>query len=222
MIKRKITFGNYDTAAYGWTLAAWKLSDAQPKTYYETKPGGDGSWDLSTALTDGLMRYSDRALTVTLERSDGDRLSREAKIRHMINLLDGMREDIELPDDPYHHINGRLHVVREYNDMAHAAVTVTATCKPWKYSNTETVVTLNATTEEQVAKLINGGRLAVVPMLNVDGDDPSLLLGYGSSTIALSTGSYKWPELLLVPGSNDLTYSGSGSLTITYREAVLE
>lgn len=222
MIKRKITFGNYDTAAYGWTLAGWKLSDAQPKTYYETKPGGDGSWDLSTALTDGLVRYEDRTLTVTLERSDGDRLSREAKIRHMINFLDGMREDIELPDDPYHHINGRLHVVREYNDMAHAAVTVTATCKPWKYSNTETIVTLNADTEEQVATLVNSGRLAVIPRITVKGKLASVLLGYGSSTLSLSAGSYQWPDLLLTTGNHDLKYSGSGSLTITYREAVLE
>ena len=221
MIKRKIVFGSYDTAANGWTMTSWKLSDAQAKTRYEDKPGGDGTWDLSTALTDGLVRYKDRTLTVTLECSEGDRLSREAKISQLVNTLDGMRETIELPDDPYHHIRGRLHVARNYSDMAHAKVTVTATCDPWKYSNTETTVKLTAATGAKAIKLVNGGRLAVVPLLTVTGSSASVLLSYGSSSLALAAGSYKWPELILTPGNHDLSYSGSGNLTISYREAVL-
>lgn len=222
MQKRKIVIGNYDTAANGWTLAGWQLGEAVQKTNYADKPGGDGSWDLSTALTDGIPRYNDRPFTATLECSEGDRLSREAKIRQMINLLDGMREDIELPDDEFHHINGRIHVRREYNDLAHAAVTVTATCKSWKYSNTETVIKLTAATGAKVAKIINGGRLAVVPLLKVEGSGASVLLKYGTASLSLSAGTYQWPELLLTPGSHDLTYSGTGTLSITYREAVLE
>lgn len=221
MTKRKIVLGNYDTAANGWTLTGWQLGAAEQKTNYVDKPGGDGSWDLSTAMTDGIPRYNDRPFTATLECSEGDRLSREAKIDQMINQLDGMRLDIELPDDAFHHINGRLHVAREYNDLAHAAVTVTATCKPWRYSNTDTVIKLTAATGAQVAKLINGGRLAVVPLLTVEGHDASVLLEYGTSSMALAAGTYQWPDLLLTPGAHDLTYSGAGTLTISYREAVL-
>lgn len=219
MEKRKIVFGNYDTAAYGWTLAGWKLTAAVEKTNYIDKPGGDGSWDLSTALTDGIPRYLDRTLTVTLECSDGDRLSREARIREMVNKLDGMRLDIELPDDIYHHITGKIHVARDYNDLAHAAVTVTVTCEPWKYSNTETVVTLTAGTTAKNATLVNNGRRAVVPTVKVGG---SVLLVFGETSQSLSAGTYKLPDLLLTPGTHSLTYSGSGSLVITYREAVLE
>lgn len=219
MIKRKITFGTYDTAANGWTLTGWKLSAAEEKTNLVDKPGGDGSWDLSTALSDGIPRYRDRTLTVTLECSEGDRLNREAKIRQMVNQLDGMREDIELPDDTFHHINGKLHVVREYNDLAHAAVTVTAICKPWKFANAETVVTLTASSTAQTVRLVNNGRRAVVPTLTVGG---SVTLEYKTASKALSAGSYQWPDLLLTPGDHVLTLRGSGSLVIRYREAVLE
>lgn len=225
MTKRKITFGTYDTAANGWTLTGWQLSAAEQKTNYVEKSGGDGSWDLSTAMTDGLPRYRNRTLTVTLECSEGDRLSREAKIRQMVNQLDGMREDIELPDDPYHHINGRLHVRREYNDLAHAAVTVTAVCEPWKYANAETVITLTATTTTKTSRLVNTGRRAVVPTIHVAESKvytPQVLLVYGTASLALSVGTYQWPDLLLTPGGHDLTYSGAGEVTITYREAVLE
>lgn len=222
MLKRKIVLGDYDTSAHGWTLTGWKLSAVTQKTNYVEKSGGDGSWDLSTVLSDGIPKYKDRTLTVTLESSEGDRLSREAEIRYMVNLLDGMREDIVLPDDDFHYINGRIHVARNYNDMAHASVTITATCEPWKYSDTETVITVTAAATEQTVPLVNDGRLAVVPLLKVEGGSASVRLVYGSSSLTLSAGSHQWPDLLLTPGLHTLTYSGSGVLTVTYREAVLE
>lgn len=223
MKKRGLTLGTYNTADYGWVLqAGWKLSPAEQKTNYVDRPGGDGSWDLSTTLTDGIPRYKTRTLTATFECSDGDRLSRETKIRNMINLLDGMQENIKLPDDDFHYIFGRLHVSRDYNDLAHAAVTVTAVCDPWKYSNTETVVGLTASATKQAVKLTNKGRRSVVPTLNVTGTGASVRLEYGTGSMALGVGTYQWPDLLLTPGSHEVLYSGTGSVTITYREAVLE
>lgn len=222
MTKRSITFGKYNTAANGWTLTSWKLSDAQQKTHYIDKPGGDGSWNFSTTLTQGIPRYANRQLAAFFECSEGDRLSREALIRDMANTLDGMEVDIYLPDDPYHYVRGLLHVAREYNDMAHARVSVTAVCDPWKYADVETVLTLTATTSQKTATIVNGGRRAVVPVLRVDGSGASITLKYGQTSVALSTGTHKWPDLLLTPGSHDLTYSGSGSLVVTFREAVLE
>lgn len=222
MQKRKIVIGDYDTAAHGWTLAGWKLSGAEPKTKYVEKPSGDGSWDLSTALTDGITKYRDRDLTATLECSDGTRLEREAEIRRMVNQLDGLRWEIRLPDDDFHYIVGRVRVIREYNDLAHAAVTVTAVCEPWKYSNTETTVALVATAAKQTVRLINDGRRACVPTLTVTGTGASVLLEYGTVSKALTAGRYQLPDILLTPGSHSVTYSGSGSVVITYREAVLE
>ena len=222
MQKRKIAIGDYDTAANGWTLTGWNLSAAEQKTLYEEKQGGDGSWDLSTALTDGILRYRDRELTATLECSEGTRMEREAEIRRMINLLDGMRREIHLPDDDLHHIVGRVHVVREYNNLAHAAVSVTAICEPWKYSDIETTTRLTASAEKQSVTLINSGRRAIVPTLTVEGDNASVLLEYGTSSMALGVGTYQWPDLLLTPGNHGLTYSGTGKIIVTYREAVLE
>lgn len=222
MLKRKIVFGEYDTAAYGWTLTGWVLSEPEEKTNFIDKPGGDGSWDMSTALTEGIPKYRDRTLTVTLECSEGDRLSREEKIKHMVNLLDGMREDIELPDDPFHYINGKLHVARNYNDLAHAAVTVTAVCKPWKFSRAETVVTLQAEAVADVVSLVNNGRRAIVPVIEITGDSAEVLLGYNGATLSVPAGTYTWPDLLLTPGTHSLVFHGAGTIKLTYREAVLE
>ena len=219
MQKRRIIIGDYDTSLYGWTLAAWALSPAKQKTNYKAKPLGDGTWDLSTALTDDIPRYNDRELAVTLELSEGTRMEREEIIRHMVNLLDGLRWPIQLPDDEHHHIVGRVHVAREYNDLAHAAVSVTAICEPWKYANAETVVTLTATQAKQTATLYNRGKRALVPTLTVTGQ---VLLEYGTGSLAMSSGVYRWPDLLLTTGSLGITYSGAGTVSIAYREAVLE
>lgn len=222
MEKRKIIFGTYNTATEGWTLTGWKLSAAVQKTTYVEKSGGDGSWDLSTVLSDGIARYKDRTLTVTLECSDGDRLSREAKIRDLVNTLDGMREDIELPDDLLHYITGRIHIEKNYNDMAHAAVTITAVCEPWKYAVTPTRVSVVASTTEKALLLVNDGRRAVVPTLTVSGTGASIRLVVGSASRTVSAGLWQVPDLLLKPGTTELKYSGNGTLVIEYREAVLE
>lgn len=217
---RGMTFGSYYTHATGlWTLTAWKLSDAPHKQNLVEVPGRSEPLDLSTALTDGEPTYSSRTLEATFESSEGDRLAREARISQMVNALDGYRMNIELPDDTEHYITGRVSVKKLYNDEAHASVQVVAVCDPWKYSKVETVVNLQATTEAQQAVLVNQGRRAVVPLLEVSEGD--VLLVYGASSWALSPGTYALPDIYLTYGDHALSYSGTGRLKFTYREAIL-
>jgi hypothetical protein len=218
MKKRSIKIGDYDTAAHGWTLAGCKLSDPEPKLNYVEKNGGDGSWDLSTVLTGGITRYKNRTLTATLELSSGTREEREAEINELVNNHDGLERQIVLPDRPDHYLKGRVQIAVNYSDLAHAAVTVTATCEPWLYRARESIVELTATGAAQTAFIRNGGRRAVVPVLSVTG---RIKLRFGAATTDLTAGTFGWPALLLTPGLHELEYSGSGDLVITYREAVL-
>lgn len=222
MEKRRILFGTYDTALDGlWTLTGWSLSEPVYKSNFVAVPGRDGDLDLSTALTDGAPRYSNRTLTATFECSEGTRLEREDTINTMVNWLDGWRMDIILPDDDDHYITGRVHVKREYNDPVHAAVTVTATCDPWRYSDREMVVKLTATEAVQTAVLTNSGRKTVVPLLVIEGEGASINLTFETASWRLGAGAYQLPDLVLNQGSVSLTYKGTGDLTFTYREAVL-
>lgn len=222
MEKRKMIFGSYDTALNGlWTLTEWELTDPEYKQNFKEIPGRDGPLDVSAALTGGEPRYDARTLTAVFESSEGDRLERKSRIDTMVNWLSGWRMNIELPDDPGHYITGRLQVQRLYNDMAHAAVQVTAICDPWRYNKEETVVTLEAAAEAQTATLVNSGRRTVVPLLEITGDGAKVQLVFGTASWALGPGTYQLPALELKQGSAELTYSGTGSVTITYREAVL-
>lgn len=219
MIKRTLLIGAYDTAANGWTLSEWALSDPEQKTKYIEKNGGDGSWDLSTVVSDGIPRYRDRNLSARLECSVGTRAERTALISQMINSLDGLKVRIVLPDYPEHYLAGRVHIAVNFHTLANSSVTVSAVCEPWLYKAQETAYSLTAAATEKTVTLANNGRKVLVPLLEVTG---TVTLKYGASSITLTdAGRYEWPTLLLTPGSHSLTYSGAGTLAITYREAVL-
>ena len=198
MEKRKVIFGTYDTAQKGaWTVAGLELSSPDQQTNLVFLPGRSGPLDLSTALT-GEPVYNSRQLTVVLENSDGDRAYREQLIRTIIAELDGLQKQIWLPDNPGYYLQGRIRVVRNYNDLAHAAVTVTATCDPWLYSNTETTVSLTAASSSKTATLVNNGRKGAHTMGEAaDVSDlldlnPLALFGNGRRTVvsALTDGAH--------------------------------
>ena len=221
MIKRTLLLGDYNTAVHGqWTLSAWALSEPEPVTNWLNVPGRvKGPIDLSTALTDGLPVYGARSLSATLESSEDDRATREARISDMINKLHGQRVQVVLPDHPNRYAVARIAVARQYNDLAHCAVKVTGTCEPWLYNVAETEVELTATTAAKTTTLYNQGAMPVVPVLTVTGG--TVLLKYGADSLSMTPGTYEWPALLLTTGEHTITYSGSGVLAVTYREAVL-
>ena len=227
MQKRKIIIGAYDTALEGlWTLTSWSLGKAVANEEYANVPGHNGPLDVSTVLTDGEPYYGSRTFEATLESSEGTRLEREERINRMINKLDGWRFNIILPDDPLHYINGRVSVEKIYNDTVHASVQVRATCDPWRYNNTETVVGLTATSTEQTVSLINNGRLSVVPAITVTGGEVRLVFNANGKeqSWALPPREYRpedLPDIYLKTGSAPLRYSGAGEIILRYREAVL-
>lgn len=220
MKKRTIKIGNYDTAANLWTLSSWSLSAAEyEQTMIEVPGRVDGPLDYSTTLTDGEPVYSSRTLTATLESSEGTRLDRKQRIREMINQLNGLEADIMLPDDDWYHLRGRVKVAPLYNDPSHASVQVTAVCAPWLYAAEDTVVNLTLTSSEQMATITNRGRRPVVPLIEVSG---VALIRFGDSSHVLSEGTYTLTDLYLRTGAHRIMYSGSGTLTLSYREGVLE
>ncbi len=221
--KRTIILGDYDTAAHGlWTLTAWEFPEPDPVENLVQVPGRiQGPLDLSTALTGGEPRYSSRPLSITLESSEGTREARGARISDMVNRLHGQRLQIILPDHPNHYAVGRLSVRMLYNDPAHASVEVLGTCEPWLYARDETAVPLTATTAEQAATLRNSGAMPVVPLVTISGASAAVQLRYGVNSWTLSAGDYKLPALRLTPGDHVIYYSGAGTASITYREAVL-
>lgn len=225
MAKRTLLIGDYDTAANGWTLTGWKLSAAEMKSHLVDKTGGDGSFDMTTALTDGIVRYKDRTFTATLECSEGDRLARRDLIRQMVLQLDGQQLQIVLPDDADKYLEGRAQVAVNYNDPAHASVTVTAVCRPWLLRKTTESVSYTLTGTVKAHQFNNPGQRVAVPEIKVTAGSDGIAevnLSYTGAHRSFTAGTFIWPDLAVPPGSSSLAMSGKGRITISYRPGWLE
>lgn len=221
MEKRKLLLNDYNTATDGlWTLSSCVLTKGEQVQAFLEVPGRYTPLDLTDYTTEGQPYYGNASLEVVLESSEGDRAARQARIAELVNTFDGKSITIVHPDHPNHYLIGRVQIRPQYNDMAHAAVQLSAICDPWLYKKEKTVKAVTASSTEKAADIINSGRLAMVPDVSVTSSG-TFTLKYGQYTWNLSSGDHILPDLYLTPGTHRVTYKGTGTLTISYREAVL-
>ena len=216
---RKAVIGNYDTAAKGWTLCAYALDPPAWRENLVEVPGMDGAIDLS-ACPAGDVAYSPRALSITLERSDGTRTTREAAISTMVNALDGKSLKITLPDGVDHYVWGRVRVARQYSNLAHAQVIVSATCDPYRYKAAPTTVTGTVPESGTLSLTLANERRPVVPAVEVSA---AATITFGGKDIAVGAGTHRSLDIRLVAGSNTLAVTAAAGTTVsvTYQEASL-
>lgn len=219
--KRGLVIGDYDTTQEAdWTLAALSFPEPDYEQKFVAVPGRKaGPLDMSAVLTDGVPTYGSRSLAARLELSEGTRDERNVILSKMINQLDGRRWEITLPDDPDRYVVGRVSVKIDYSDLAHASVSVSAICEPWRYNKLVTEIAYAATVTAKEGVLPNIGRMPVVP--NVTVTDGVVQLQAAGHSWTLSEGEYTLPGLVLHPGNTPITYSGYGVISFAYREAVL-
>ena len=215
---RGVQFGGYHTAEdWNLILNAKTINPPTRKIVKVAVDGRDGDINLSRALT-GEMRYNNREASFMFLVTEGSYEEREELINEITNLIDGQELEIIDPDRPDYYLIGECGVLDIVNNMAYGSFKVTADCEPYWYARNEVkrVITLSAT--EADIMLNNRGRKTLTPTVTVDGE---ALIGFGSSSVALSTGTYKLTSLYLRTGATPVTVSGTGSITFSYREAVL-
>lgn len=211
---RGVWFDNtHSFADLNLILSKSDIPPAVPKTNFVDLPGGDGSIDLSEAS--GEIRFQDRVITFVFTVRPGD--DWERKKTEVSNLLNGRRLHIILDKDPSYYWDGRCAVSEYASNKAIHKITVTATVRPYKLFVAETVHTRILTTTPKEITLENARR-AVVPVLECSG---AAVIVYNGRTFNVDTGSHKLLDIRFGQGRQLLTVSGSGSLTIRYREGDL-
>lgn len=217
---RYLKIGGWSSAVQDWTLCEFEISAPQYRRSSVTVPGRDGAIDLSAALT-GAVQYDQRKITARLENSSGTRRQRMHWIDHLVNALDGTEQDIEMPDNPERFMRGRVRIIPQYNDTAHASVQITADVEPWKYRRTQTsryFETENA--GENLLTIHNAGRKTVLPEFYVRVIFPGDTLRIGAHTVN-DTGKYQFPDISLQTGDNRVTVTGRAGFFVRFTEGVL-
>ena len=217
---RGVQFGDYHTAE-DWNLILHEkiVSPPVPKTNYVSVPGRDGDLDLTEALS-GVVNYQDRKASYTFLLTDGTHADRVELISQIIGVLHGQRVQIVDTDDyPDYYMVGRLSVTDVSNSNAYGILKIEAVCQPWRYAiNQKTkAVTVTASDGTVSVTMTNSGYKTVAPTLTVTG---SITLTYGSTSTTLSAGTYILAGLRFTPGVNTVTVAGTGSISISYQEAI--
>lgn len=200
-------------------LSAVDISPAKPKTTYVDIPGADGSIDLTEALGD--VRFSDRTHKFTLTMNPMGDLSEsawEAKKTALCNALNGRACRITLDKDPDYYWIGRLTVDSFKSNKRIRQFVVSARVKPYKYKQTETVVSVELPGGVKNVTLRNS-RLPVCPVITCTDDNAEII--FNGNTYKLSAGSHKVLDIRLTEGDNEMTVSGTGQVSFTYQEGDL-
>lgn len=199
-------------------LNAFSFPPPAPKMDLVDIPGADGSLDVSTALTAGVMRYSDREGEIKLILVGADW---RKQLDRLTNALHGKKLYFCPPDDVwwYHgYINVKTDPGKNYCE-----ITMTCTCEPWRYSKDLNITSFELSTEAVTKQLRNHGRRVAVPNLTAE-TGITVTITDGSSTLSGLTGGRVY-KLVEYPISESitltLTANKAGTAVISFREAIL-
>ena len=215
---RGVKFGDFHTSDdWGLILNAKSIDPPTPKYNKISVDGRDGEINLSRALT-GDIKFTNRPVNFTFLLTNGTQVEREEIINEIINIIHGQELEIIEPDDQDHYLKGECTVSNVVNNKAYASFNVSADCEPYRYALDEIHRLVNLSSTETIVTITNSGRKVLVPTLTVSGTAKIVV---GSTSVSLASGTYKLTDLQLKSGPNPITVSGSGTITISYREGVI-
>lgn len=203
-----ISFDNVTNETLGFILTKKTIGSPSIKAASVSIPGADGELDLADYF--GSVRYNNRTITLECESLDRS-LAHHSSI---MKALHGKKKKVRFNDDNGYYYIGRVSVGNFTHQGATGRFTATINAEPYKYKEQVTTVT---TANNKTVTLANAQR-PVVPTIKLTG---TTSITFGDYSVSLSAGTYQLADIELKEGNNSITFSGSGSITITYQEGVL-
>lgn len=213
----KVQFGDYNSYDdFGLTLTGLTIGVPSVKTNYVNIPARDGQIDLSNVLTNQPV-YDMRTIAYVFTwKSSADTFEDEA--RAIVTALHGKNMQVVHNNDVYYY-DGKVTVSSpSLTDIEKASINVSLYCQPFALKRTETTQTISLTSSAREITVTNNGGMSVIPTFTATA---SAVVAFGSTSVSMDAGTHRYANIILPSGDSTLTVSGSGSLTITYREGTL-
>lgn len=222
------------------------LNPPSTKTYDEDIPGANGKIDLTEALT-GYPSYNNRTGSLEfvvmhqgLDTSLGDPYGYlntsnsgwQGVFTEISNFIHGQSMKVESEDYPDWYFKGRMSVNKWKSDQTASTITLDYDLEPFRYSATDTsdmwkwdpfnfktgiIHTYSGLSLGSSTKVI-GTVIPVVPTVFVTS---SCNLTTKDGTFKMNAGMNKNPLIIVYPGEQTWTFTGSGSAAIYFRERSL-
>lgn len=212
LIGEKHTFNDW-----GLILTRVEIGYPAPKTNYIDIPHGDGSIDLTEAIT-GDVKYNNREGTFEFDLIDNPQI-RTTLLNEIGEYLHGKKFDIKLPDEPTIVYRSRLAINNVRTSYYLNKVVIDVVSDPYKYKDEETVYTVPMTGSAVTVNLENS-RKRVIPKITVS---ESTVVVYKEYTATINAGTHQLTWLILEKGDNEVSFtSTSGTeVVVTYREGLI-
>jgi len=187
----------------------------EPSTVLIDIPGRSGRLDLTEALT-GDVPYGNRELKLELVcRTDREKWVKTCT--HVFNAVHGKPVRVIFDEDPGHYYAGRASVSEPARLANAGQMTVTVDAEPYRYEVEEFAASFTGG-----AGSINGTvenlRMPTIPTVAVPN---ACTLFHGGKSYSLEEGEQVPPGLVLHPGDNEFSVTGSQSITFRFRRGCL-
>lgn len=183
------------------------------QSYLVEVPGRNGLLNLTKGLTGGIS-YKNR--TIKLQYLATGRRDNLLEIQDFFNNYHGEFVKIIDDDTPNYYYSGEMEVETKWNNNL-LTISLEVNAEPFREHVERTNVSTLLSTEGKDVVINNQG-VSVVPTITVR--DTAKII-FGNKSYTLSEGMYSINELEMKHGFNIYRVSGSGLLTISYREARL-
>lgn len=204
-----------------------KISDPEPQLYTIDIPGMDGTLDLSEALT-GEITYNTRK--ITLEFYSRNKLSSWMNLQSNIwNFMQGKTVQIILDNDKGFYYEGRASIDSTKNGFCGANFVINATVNPYKIELNSSLEPWmwdsfnfeNGIIREYKELVVDGSLELLVPgrrktnYLTINSSE-DMILTFNDSNFNIRKGSFKYLNIDLKEGDNNLVFTGNGVISIEY------
>lgn len=229
-----ITFGDKNTWDDWFLIPSSRpvFNPPKVKTVYIDIPGADWHLDMSESLT-GEVVYEGREGSIEFIVDNGHRTWSEL-YSDIMDYLHGQQMRAILEDDPSYYYEGRFAVNQWKSDPHNSKITIDYNVAPYKFElfssledwlwdpfNFETGVAReygDLTVDNDLILVIEGNRKSVVPSFIVSSEDGSgLKVEFDGTTYSLPDGTSKVANIVIKQGTNALTFTGKGTVSVDYR-----
>lgn len=183
-----------------------------PKTNYVSIDGADGDLDLTTVLT-GDVKYENISYSLEFYLKD-NRVDWETTLLELSTYLHGKKMPLTFSDDPDYYYVGRYTLNPLTSDKNVGLLSIDCILEPYRLKKVETIKTITGTGTLTLSNL----RKWVMPTITSTGNMEFTF--EGKSFVV--NGTLQSPDIILKEGTNTIEVtSGTGTLTVTYREGKL-
>lgn len=200
----------------GLMLTDVDIATPEPRRVLVDVPGRDGSLDLTSALFPKI-KYKNRTIKLEFARADYGRrwISLFSEI---VRAIHGKQLQVIIEPDTGYYWDAFCVVDTAKNDRNKGIVNVTLDAYPYKYKVAETSVNVLAAYAGTSVILTNSG-MPVKPKFLASS---AVTITYDGKTYNLPANTETiFDDIVLTEFTTELIVTGTGTVTITYREGIL-